>query len=208
MAYRHMLGARDQGGNIKYTYWPEADFYSRGHWFRGASYEDLVKCVASNEDKPHAFDERWWIKRLGSEETLRRQMWLCNMAGGVSAIFGNKGDWSRDRYSHPEYFKTCFTFWRDRFDDTLTPQKDTSSAHCLMSPDRTRGVFYAEDAASITMDLSDMDGSQPAVAVDTTREYREIDLGTLTPGKHTWKAPRKGDWAIAVGTFGDGEGED
>ncbi|MBS3735151.1 MAG: DUF5060 domain-containing protein, partial [Phycisphaerae bacterium] len=201
MAYRHMLGARDQGGNINYTYWPEADFYSRGHWFRGASYGDLVKAMKAETDKPHTFDERWWIKRLGSEDKLRRQLWLCNMGGGVSAIFGNKGDWSRDPYSHPEYFKTFFAFWQDRFAHTLSPQKGSSGTYCLMSSDKSCGVFYAESAESVAMDLSGMSGPQPAVAVDTKKAYREIDIGPLTPGEHTWKAPYKSDWAVAVGTF-------
>jgi hypothetical protein len=201
MAYRHMLGARDQGGNINYTYWPEADFYSRGHWFRGAPYPDLVRAMRSNRNKPHSFDERWWLKRLSSESALRRQMWACNMAGGVSAIFGCKGDWSRDPFAHREYFKTCFAFWTDRFHRTLIPQKGLAGAYCMMSPRKTHYVFYAEDAEGIAMDLSGMAGPQPAMAVDAKKTYREIDVGTLTPGKHTWKAPHKSDWAIAVGTF-------
>jgi hypothetical protein len=45
-----------------------------------------------------------------------------------------------------------------------------------------------------------MTGPQPAVAVDTKKEYRERGIGTLRPGKHTWQAPHKSDWAIAVGT--------
>jgi len=37
--------------------------------------------------------------------------------------------------------------------------------------------------------------------VDTTGAYREIEVGTLDPGEHTWQAPRTSDWAIAVGHF-------
>jgi hypothetical protein len=203
MAYRHMLGARDQGGNIRYTYWPEADFYSRGHWFRGAPHDDLVKAWKADTDKPHAFDERWWIKRMGSEQRIRRQLWLCNMAGGVSAIFGNAGDWSRDPYKNPEYFRTALRFWEHRFTPTLAPQARLSDGHCLKSRRSRRYIFYKEDADAITMDLSRMAGPQPAVAVDTTKAYRELDLGTLTPGMPTWKAPHKRDWALAVGNVED-----
>ena len=46
-----------------------------------------------------------------------------------------------------------------------------------------------------------MKGNQRAVAVDALRAYKEIDVGPLAPGKHRWKAPRKSDWAIAVGDF-------
>jgi hypothetical protein len=36
------------------------------------------------------------------------------------------------------------------------------------------------------MDLSGAAEALHAVAVDTTKAYREIDLGSLRPGKHTW----------------------
>lgn len=39
------------------------------------------------------------------------------------------------------------------------------------------------------------------VAVDTLKPYRELDLGMLEPGKQTWKAPYRSDWAVAVGRF-------
>jgi len=134
---------------------------------------------------------------------------LCRYtkAGGHS---GHWGTWGDKEYPNPEQPKTHRTFWnrKQRLKLEMARANDLTDGFALATPDQEYFVFYKEDAASITMDLSDMDGSQPAVAVDTTREYREIDLGTLTPGKHTWKAPRKGDWAIAVGTFGDGEGED
>jgi len=51
------------------------------------------------------------------------------------------------------------------------------------------------------MNLSQMHGPQRAAAVDARAGYKEIDLGTLTAQKHTWKAPYKSDWAIAVGDF-------
>jgi len=207
MGWKHYLGARDQGGNINYTFWPEADFYSRGHWFRGASYGDLVKAIKAKTAKPHTFDERWWITRLGSEEKLRRQLWLCNMAGGVSAIFGNTGSRNADPFTNQDPFKTFFRFWEGRFLGSMTQDSGISDAYCLRGG-RTHYVFYREKASAISMDLSGMDGSQPAVAVDTTKAYREITIGPLKPGKHTWKAPHKSDWAIAVGTLDDGGGDD
>jgi hypothetical protein len=51
MACDHMLGARDQGGNINYSLWPEADFYSRGHWFGG-----LAACLSTLFSERHADD--------------------------------------------------------------------------------------------------------------------------------------------------------
>ena len=72
---------------------------------------------------------------------------------------------------------------------------------------RRRFIFYREEADSIRMDLTGMAGPQPAVAVDTLKPYAELDLGTLPPGVHTWKAPYVSDWAIAVGEFAEKKGE-
>jgi len=199
MGWKHYLGARDQGGNINYTSWPEADFYSRGHWFRGAPCEDMVKAVRSDREKPHSFDERWWIKRLESEENLRRQLWLCNMAGGVSSIIGNQGSRSADPFSNPHGFKTFSRFWEGRFLGGMTHDNGISDGYGLRTEDRATYIFYKQDTSSVQMDLSGMPGPQPAVAVDTKKKYREIDIGPLKAGKQTWKAPYKSDWAIAVG---------
>lgn len=42
----------------------------------------------------------------------------------------------------------------------------------------------------------------PAIAIDTTKVYAEIDLGILSPGNQTWNTPYSSDWAISVGDFG------
>ena len=46
-----------------------------------------------------------------------------------------------------------------------------------------------------------MNGPQPAVAVDCTKEYAEIDLGMLKLGRRVLELPGKSDWAVAVGRF-------
>jgi hypothetical protein len=70
---------------------------------------------------------------------------------------------------------------------------------CLKTPDNRRFVFYQESTDEIAVDLSAMSGAGRAVAVDTTREYREIELRSLRPEKQTIKLPRRSDWAVAVG---------
>ena len=54
---------------------------------------------------------------------------------------------------------------------------------------------------SVKMDLSGMANPQPAVAVDTKTEYKEINIGTLDPADQLWEAPYESDWAIAIGNF-------
>jgi hypothetical protein len=71
----------------------------------------------------------------------------------------------------------------------------------LVNPAGTHLIVYREDTDGVRLDLSGMSGSMPAVAVDAKATYREIDLGMLAPRVHTWRAPRRSDWAIAVGDF-------
>jgi hypothetical protein len=46
-----------------------------------------------------------------------------------------------------------------------------------------------------------MPEAQVAVAVDTKKPYKEVDLGQLRPEQQNWKAPYVSDWAIAIGEF-------
>ncbi len=54
------------------------------------------------------------------------------------------------------------------------------------------------------MDLSAMRGERRAVAIDTKKDYAEIDLGELECAEQRWKGLYESDWVIAVGEF---EGE-
>jgi hypothetical protein len=117
----------------------------------------------------------------GPEDGVER-FWR-NIIGGSAAA----------RFHRPDAGNGFNDLSRD--DTTLVLQASDSHA-----------VFYREDAESIHLDLSAMDGRQPAVALDATKEYAEIDLGTLDPTEQTWRAPYRSDWAIAVGAFPNGTG--
>jgi hypothetical protein len=137
-------------------------------------------------------------------------MWRQAIAGGMMGFWGHypKTYYDKGPYPRPEQFVCFRTFWDGRFLLEMQRARELTDGYALATPDQEHFVFYKEGTEKITMDLSDMAGPQPAVAVDTTKEYREIDLGTLEPGEHSWKAPRESDWAIAVGTFPAGEDED
>ncbi|MBS3735386.1 MAG: hypothetical protein KGY99_10765, partial [Phycisphaerae bacterium] len=193
MGWRHLLMARARSH-------AELDVVSHAHC--GHSYEDAVKNLKSDPKRPHHFGERDCYRRSGyhTMDWTRRHLWRYTMAGGHS---GHWGTWGNKEYPNPEQPKTHRTFWNHNFRLKLDMARanDLTDAYALATPDNQHYVFYAEDTDRITMDLSDMDGPQPAVAVDTKKAYREIDIGPLRPGKQTWKAPNKSDWAIAVGKF-------
>jgi hypothetical protein len=200
MGWRHFLGARDQGQNINYIFWPEADWYSRGNWFNGVSYEDLVRVMDSNSEVPHSFDERWWSSRV-DEEGQRRLMWRLAMAGGASAIWAADGEGAV--YKNPEWFRTLGAFWHYRFLSDMVRDNGLSNDNSRVLRSGTdRLVFYREDARSIQMNLSDMRGPQPAIAVDAKKTYAKYTLGILNPGYRTVDLPYVSDWVVAVGRFG------
>jgi hypothetical protein len=198
LGWKHYLGARDQGENIVYQFWPEADFYSRGDWFNGVSYEDIVAVLNSNPNVPHSFDERWWPSRL-NEEGQRQLMWKLAIAGGASGIWAADGN--GDPYTYPYWFQTWNLFWQEHFLANLKPVEGLSSGFGLKTPDNEKYVFYQENTDSISLDLSGMSGEPTAIAVNTKQEYEEINLGTLSSKQQTLELPEVSDWAIAVGNW-------
>lgn len=149
------------------------------------------------------------------------------MAGGVANIWGNLLP-AMDEQGSQSYgigdiqikhqIKTFATFFRDKHrfrsdfvrknrliaggsSPNVPADVDGDLAACLADSSGSHFVFYKEGGSSITMDLSRMSSSQPAVAVDAMKQYEEIDLGRFAPINHTWNAPYKTDWAIAVGDF-------
>ena len=132
--------------------------------------------------------------------TTRRALWQFTLAGGAGAIWGPI--WGGPDYPNPEQLRTHQTFWRERFDLDLTRASrvtDPVTSYVLRDAAGTRAVHYAENTDRVPLDLRGMSGPLRAVAVDATRSYREIDLGTLDPTNHTWTAPYRSDWAIAIG---------
>ncbi len=236
MGWHHYLGGRPKGPNGgtrhgQYNAWNDGLEYA-SYEHHKPDYEVCVGALAELKDRPAFSEDRNRVRNQRkdwTEEETRRGLWQSTMAGGVANIWGQLK--TRDKAAHTgvygnrDQLKTYSVFWFDsgRFrkgmtranhlsDDTDTPRPNNvdndANTRVLKSSD-DHLVFYRQDAPSIHMDLSGMDGPQPAVAVNTTKEYREIDIGPLTPGKHVWKAPHKSDWAIAVGTFADGdEGDD
>lgn len=179
-----------------------------------------------DEDRFRLRKAKQWTHKDYSKDLTRKGLWHSAMAGGVANIWGNllpKPDQGGSQsYDHGDVhikhqINTYATFFRDkkRFrrdfvrDNSLAdPRQGTTEVTdpppisvCLRSPDMMHFIFYKERAAFVGMDLTGMNQPQPAVAVDTQRAYKEIDLDSLRPGKHNWKAPYSSDWAIAIGNY-------
>ncbi len=113
---------------------------------------------------------------------------------------------------HPESLKRAFRthreFWKHgRLKLSMSPDNHRvrgAEGYCLVTSDKKYFVFFVENADSMTIDLSDMPGSQPVIAVDAKANYHEIDKGSLTAGVHTIRLGSHSDWAVAVGPFRQG----
>lgn len=165
------------------------------------TYDECLETMATDPDRPHFFEERFTYTRWDKYDmdTTRRHLWWYTMAGGIASWWGRFPD--SPAYPNPEQLRTVAEFWRGRFLLDVEPANDLSDGYCLKSANNARYIFYKEDADAIRMDLTDMKAPQAAVAVDTKKEYAEINLHTLAPGRHTWTAPYPSDWALALGAF-------
>lgn len=215
----HMLGARPEGPNhgtdhSEWRKWNEKmDYSSYEHW--QPDYDVYVAALKNVPGQPVMSEDRF---RTGSnerpwkdytEEMTRRGLWISTMAGGVGNIWGNLEGTNCDAaeepclpYANEDKMKTYFEFWENRFLVNLERCNGLTDGYCLKTNDNNKYIFYKESVNSIQIDLSDMSGSQKAIAVNANKSsYVEIDKGTLSPGQYTINLGTKSDWAIAVGDF-------
>jgi len=230
MGWHHYLGGRPKGPNggvdhSQYNNWNNGLEYA-SYEHHKPDYEVFVGALAELQGKPAFSEDRNRVRsrrKDWTESETRRGLWQSTMAGGVASIWGQLS--TNDTVAHTGVYanrpqlKTYSIFWFDntrfvagmtrvnRLSDDRDPWRpndidnDANTRVLMASQDRI--VFYRQKASSIHMDLSGMTSPQPAIAVDTTKPYREIDLGALQPRQQTWKAPHESDWAIAVGEFGE-----
>jgi hypothetical protein len=213
------LGGRPDGPNrgtdhAAQAAWNEGlDYASYEH--HKPSYEVYVAALEASAGQPVLSEDRFrvWdgMRNPDQNYTLegaRRGLWLSTMAGGVANIWGYLEDGgSHDGGSAPfpnaALLKTYARFFEGRFKNDVERCNDLAEPDvlCLKRPTRAHYIFYSQDTDAMRLDLSQMRGVQPIVAVDTRAPYHEIGAGMLAPGVHLWQAPHRSDWAIAVGAF-------
>jgi hypothetical protein len=173
-------------------------------------YQQARRRLEEEPRRPVLFERRFTYlrDRVWDMDATRRAFWQFTMAGGAGAIWGHypaEGGCSvhfQGDYPHPEQLRTHRQFWQKRFRLDMEPADDLSHGGMLVLRSGKRHVvFYRENADSVHLDLSWMDGPQPVVAVDTTRKHAELHLGTFEPAAHVWQFAYRSDWAVAAGSF-------
>lgn len=168
-------------------------------------YGEILADMRDNRGAPHLYEERHSYKRPGFRldmDGTRRLMWWQMMAGGMGGWFGFYKN-SPHPYPRPDQLRTVREFWKDRFLLGMRPDGGTEALRVLKTQDNQYFILYQEKTQKINVDLSGMDGEQPAVAVDTQKTYAEIPLDRLRPEKQDIMLPYSSDWAVAVGNFSE-----
>ena len=174
-------------------------------------YDIYVKAIDQHPDKPTFLEDRFRVRRNVYPKKdydfnmTRRGLWHSTMAGGAANIWGNLLKPRPDGMSHPypnkDQILTWSRFWKNRFRKELVRDNSITDGVCLKVPGKLL-VFYKENTDSIQIDLSELRGAIQVIAVDTCRDYKEIEIDGLKarPGQ-IFKAPRRSDWAVTVQTI-------
>jgi hypothetical protein len=211
LGWPHMLGARaGRSGPLQLS---EAMDYASYEQHR-PDYGSYVLALENRPGKPAFFEDRFRIRDSAryrdkdySMTLTRRGLWQAYMAGGVANIWGNllpagneapgrKGSYP---YPRPEWIRTCSRFFASRFSlDLVRDNGLIEDGYALRSTSGDRLVFYREDAADMSIEVTGLNGPARLIAVDTTLPYREIDHGIIEPGTHTVRFASRSDWAVEI----------
>ena len=174
------------------------------------TYDTYVEAIEQRHPgKPSFLEDRFRVrvnvypKKDYDLDMTRRGLWASTLAGGAANIWAYLIDPPEDGrsrvYPNKDQLLTYARFWRDRFTKEMVRRNSLTNGVCLTVPGKLY-VFYKEDCDAIRMDLVGMVGPLPAVAVDAKAGYEEIPLGLLKPDHAcVFQAPRRSDWAVAVG---------
>jgi hypothetical protein len=216
--WHHYLGARDQSLNQTNQRSERLDY--SGYEYHHPSYVAYVEQFEDRPNKPSFSEDRFRSGRgrgkdPTDEESTRMFLYsyLCGGVANIWAYLANGGALENSTLSSPypsvHNVKTPALIYARRYTVDMqkcnaltndgTAHNDVAVGVCIKRPTNQHYVFYIEDAASLTVDLSELASPQQAVAIDLMQRYEEVPLGLVQPGDHTFDFPRAGRWAVAVG---------
>jgi hypothetical protein len=178
-------------------------------------YAIYVRALDQYPDRPTFLEDRFRVrknvypKKDYDFDMTRRGLWHSTMAGGAANIWGNllnpRPFSISSPYPNRNQILTWSRFWKDRFYKELVRDNSLTDGACLKVPGKIL-IFYKENADSIRMDLTELDGAIEAVAVDTCRGYKELAVSGSQAGRgQVFEAPSRSDWAVAVRTRSEKE---
>jgi hypothetical protein len=205
MGWNHYLGARAPDMT---QFYGGLDYASYQQW--RPTYETYVQGIETLfPGQPKFFEDRFRVRenvypeKDYTLEMTRRGLYHSTMAGGAANIWGyliapSPADGSSGVYPNKHELLTAARVFRNRFKKEMIRRNDLTNGVCLAIPGSFY-IFYREDTASISMNLSGLSAAAPAVAIDARDDYEELPLGAYTPGSHVFNAPSTSDWVVVVG---------
>ena len=188
---------------ISYAGFGSGDITTTSHG--PANFQEIVEDMDSDTSRPHFYEERHSYLRKGFKldmDGTRRLLWWQAMAGGMGGFFGFYPK-SLYPYPSPEQLRCHYSFWHKnkRFYLDMERANELTDGYCLKRPSNSQFIFYKENTDSVLMNLSEMNGTQPVIVVDTRKEYQETKLPDATPKDQRLQLPYISDWAIVVGRY-------
>jgi len=192
--WQHMIWARD----LSHV---ELDVLSYGG-FGNYLYSDAIKRLDSDISRPHLYAERFLYKRRSfwDMDGSRQKRWQYAMAGGIGSWWGWYWDPPQELPT-PAQMRTHRTFWEKHMRFAYVRDNELSNGFVLKSRSNEHFIVYKENTGVITLDMSNINGGLPVIAVDAKLEYQSIVVDTWGAGNQTWLAPYVSDWALAIGDF-------
>ena len=204
----HYLGARAQKNTISQI--SELMDYS-GYEQHKPNYNTYVASISDRSNKPSFSEDRFRVRDEGrskdyTETETRRGLWHSAMAGGVANIWGNLigasdanlGTVPSAPYLNPVWIKTNSTFATKYFTQDLGRCNELSNGYCLKTSNDSLLLFYIEDRSSIQINLTNQAGLYTIYAVDTLRQYNEVNLGVSQDSSISLNLPHHSDWAVIL----------
>ncbi len=223
LGFPHIISARSHkmsNTNLTMTGYAQGDTELGQSAPEVPTYNQIVNIMSSDPNRIQFLEERNVLGRWGANSEISlRLMWDLAMGGGMGGWFGyfyGRGDggkvadpiWAGDNtgntYKNPQAMEAHRLFWKNRFDLSYTVANNLSSTNnvrVLKSSNNQRYIFYKENTSSFNINLSGMNGTQKAIAIDALGTYQEIDFGMLSASNQTVNFPYSSNWALAIGDF-------
>ena len=216
MGWRHLLGAR--ADTNQFNQLSEAMDYASYETFE-PTYDLYRTSFTVRPTKPSFSEDRFRFRGNDQRakdytfDQMRLGMWDSALAGGVANIWGNLvlsdgvtydegiNEAIRPSNSFPNAsaLRTFATFFENRFAVGMIPCNADADGLCQRLPNNSARTVFARSTSRIALNLSSMTGPISIRAVDTTRTYSEIDMGSFNATSVTVNLPYTADWALAIG---------
>jgi hypothetical protein len=130
----------------------------------------------------------------------RRLLWYQTLAGGMGGWFGFY-EWSEHPYPRQDQLRTVRRFWKNRFHFDMAYSPNFHNEIVMRTDDDRLWVVYGEDTDTFEGEYIQNFMNRPIIAVDTKKEYQELNLKIEHRIPYIIKLPHKSDWVLAIGEF-------